>query len=88
MAQWTPENPQPVQQAAPEQENKGRSGNLRFLLDILETLVLSAVLFLGINLISARIRVDGDSMSPSLKSGEFVVVNRLHINLATRDMGM
>ncbi len=77
MEQWTPENIQPGQQAAPERLSKGRSGNLRFLLDILETLVLSAVLFLGINLVSARIRVDGESMLPSLKSGEFVVVNRL-----------
>ena len=77
MAQWTPENSQPAQQVAPAQSSKGRSGNLRFLLDILETLLLSAVLFLGINLISARIRVDGESMLPSLKSGELVVVNRL-----------
>ncbi len=77
MEQWAPENIQPGQQATPERLSKGRSGNLRFLLDILETLVLSAVLFLGINLVSARIRVDGESMLPSLKSGEFVVVNRL-----------
>jgi signal peptidase I len=49
----------------------------RFLVDVLETLVLSVLLFLGINAISARIRVDGSSMEPSLHSGEFVIVNRL-----------
>jgi signal peptidase I len=49
----------------------------RFLVDVLETLVLSVLLFLGINAISARIRVDGSSMEPSLHSGEFVIVNRM-----------
>ena len=56
---------------------KKSSGFLRFLIDVLETLVLSVLLFLAINAISARIRVDGSSMEPTLQSGEFVVVNRL-----------
>jgi signal peptidase I len=47
------------------------------LLDILETVVLAVVLFLGINAISARVRVDGSSMLPTLHNGEFVLVNRL-----------
>lgn len=49
----------------------------RFTLDILETLVLAVVLFLGINAISARVRVDGFSMRPTLEDGEFVLVNKL-----------
>lgn len=53
------------------------SGVLRFVLDILETLVLSVILFIGINAVSARIRVDGSSMEPTLRSGEFVIVNKL-----------
>jgi signal peptidase I len=53
------------------------SGFVRFLIDVLETLVLSLVLFLAINFISARIRVDGFSMEPSLHTGEFVIVNRV-----------
>ncbi len=48
-----------------------------FLLDILETLVLSVVLFLAINAVSARVRVDGFSMLPTLNNGEYVLVNRL-----------
>ena len=47
------------------------------MLDILETLFISAVLFLGINAISARIRVDGHSMEPTLHSGEFIIVNKM-----------
>lgn len=63
----------------PEQtaEEKGRGGFLRFMVDILETLVLSLILFVGINAVSARIRVDGSSMEPTLHSGEFVIVNKI-----------
>ena len=67
--------PEPV---APE---KGRSGAARFVIDLLETLILSVVLFLVINAVSARIRVDGFSMEPTLHSGEFVIVNRLAYKL-------
>jgi signal peptidase I len=49
----------------------------RFALDILETLILAVVLFFGINTVSARVRVDGTSMLPTLKDGEFVLVNRM-----------
>ncbi|MGD9094170.1 MAG: hypothetical protein PVF74_15085, partial [Anaerolineales bacterium] len=45
---------------------KGRSGVTRFVIDVLETLVLSVVLFALINAVSARIRVDGYSMEPTL----------------------
>ena len=49
----------------------------RFLIDLLETVVLSVLLFAGINAVSARIRVDGHSMEPTLHNGEFVIVNKL-----------
>lgn len=61
----------------PTASPKRGSGFWRFLLDIVETVVLSAILFLGINAISARIRVDGFSMEPTLHNGEFVIVNKL-----------
>jgi signal peptidase I len=64
-----------------------RPGCLRFLVDVLETLVLSVVLFISINIISARIRVDGDSMIPTLVSGEYVVVNRLSYRLGDPQRG-
>jgi signal peptidase I len=53
------------------------SGIGRFLIDVIETLVFSVLLFVGINFISARIRVDGFSMEPTLQSGEFVIVNKI-----------
>ena len=48
-----------------------------FLQEIFETLGLAVLLFLVINLISARVRVDGFSMRPTLDDGEFVLINRL-----------
>jgi signal peptidase I len=49
---------------------------LRFLLDVLETIVISALLFLGINTVTARIRVDSYSMEPTLTRGSLVMVNK------------
>lgn len=50
---------------------------LRFLIEAIETVVLAVVLFLIINTVSARIRVDGNSMEPNLHSGNFIIVNKL-----------
>jgi signal peptidase I len=45
--------------------------------EILEILIIAGVLFLGVNLITARVRVESVSMEPNLHEGEFVVVNRM-----------
>ena len=58
-----------------------------FFRDILETLVLAGLLFLAINAISARIRVDGSSMVPTLNDGQFVMVNRLVYKYSDPDHG-
>jgi len=71
----------------PSQREEKRSGLMRFMVDVLETLVLSVVLFVSINLISARIRVDGASMEPTLVSGEYVIVNRLSYRLGNPRQG-
>ena len=67
--------------------NPGGAWLLRFLADILETLILAVVLFVGINFITARIRVDGSSMEPTLHSGEFVIVNKLAYKLSLPELG-
>ena len=59
----------------------------RVVLDAIETLLLALVLFLGINLITARIRVDGPSMQPTLYNGEYVLVNRLAYKWAKPRLG-
>ncbi len=63
-------------------------GNLRrFLLDIVETVVLSLVLFWVVNLVSARIRVEGFSMEPTFRDGELVIVNKLAYKFSAPQRG-
>ncbi len=49
----------------------------RFLLDIVETAVLAVVLYLVIQTLTQRIKVDSTSMVPTLHPNDYVVVNRL-----------
>ena len=46
------------------------------LIDIIETLIISLILFAAINFVSARIRVESVSMKETLLPGDFVLVNR------------
>ncbi len=70
---------------APAQSNRGKA--VRFFVDVVETLVFSLLLFAVINTLTARIRVDGMSMEPTLHSGEFVIVNRLAYRLGQPKIG-
>lgn len=70
----------------PEPKKAG-SGCFSFVVDVLETLVLSLILFVVINAVSARIRVDGSSMEPTLHNGEFVIVNKLAYKMGTPTLG-
>lgn len=58
----------------PEEQKPGWR---RTILDTLETIILSLVLFLAINAISERIRVESISMQPTLYPGDYVIVNKL-----------
>lgn len=59
----------------------------RLIFDILETVVLAVVLFLVINSISARIRIESISMQPTLFEGDFVIVNKLAYKLGDPGRG-
>ncbi len=59
----------------------------RTIIDILETIFLSVVLFVGINLVSSRIRVESISMQPTLYAGNFVLVNKLAFNFVEPERG-
>lgn len=56
---------------------EGEVGWRRILLDTLETILLSLLLFLAINAVSERIRVESISMQPNLYAGDFVIVNKV-----------
>lgn len=49
----------------------------RIITETLQTVALALFLFLIINSISARIRVDGSSMEPSFQDGNYVIVNKI-----------
>lgn len=51
--------------------------NSNILLEITETLLLAALIFLGTRLLVQNFRVEGPSMLPSLGDAEFLVVNKL-----------
>lgn len=68
-------------------EPEENPGVFRFTVDVLETIILSLILFFAINAISARIRVDGYSMEPSLHSGEFIIVNKVSYKLGEPNRG-
>lgn len=62
-------------------------GFWRFLVDLLETLLLSVALFLGINAVTARVMVDGFSMRPTLDNGEYVLVNKIAFRSSLPEYG-
>jgi len=49
----------------------------RFLLETIQTILLALVLYLLIDTVIARVRVDNISMKPTLKPDDFVVVNKM-----------
>ncbi len=57
------------------------------VLEMLETLLLSVVLFWGINFLTARIRVESISMLPNLHEGDFVIVYKLAFKSDLPDRG-
>jgi signal peptidase I len=71
----------------PDPPDQKRSSTRRALLDIIETLVIAVVLFIGINTVSARIRVDSFSMEPTLQKGDFVIVNKLAYRFGSPQRG-
>ena len=71
------ETTQPETQVQPEPAIEQPTNWKRLVLDILETIILAVVLYFGINAVSARVRVDGFSMNPTLQNGEYILVNKL-----------
>jgi signal peptidase I len=67
---------EPVPEEQPTKKS-GKPGCMGLFIDTLETVLLALVLFLGINAISARVRVENISMKPTLQPGEFVLINKL-----------
>ncbi|MCI0521184.1 MAG: signal peptidase I [Chloroflexi bacterium] len=74
----------PAPQVEPYQ---GKSKAVQFFLELLETVALSVLFFVLINALTARIRVEGTSMAPTMHSGEFVLVSKLAYRLGEPQIG-
>lgn len=72
---------------APETPAEEKTNWKQFLFDLIETLALAVILYFGINALSARVRVDGYSMNPTLQDGEYVLVSRVTYKLGEPQHG-
>lgn len=71
--------------AAPVVETpKPRSNLLR---EIIETALLTAVIFLLVNTVTGRFRIEGSSMEPNLHDGEYVIIDRVSYVLRKPERG-
>lgn len=75
------------QEIIPDPSSGPEDGWKQMLVDILQTVVISVILFLGINLITARIRIESVSMENTLHPGNAVLVNRLAYQLGLPERG-
>ncbi len=71
------ETPQLAESEIPTQPIKEKESWTRFFFDLLETILLSIALFLGINALTARVLVEGSSMRPTLENHQRLIVNKL-----------
>ncbi len=55
--------------------------------EIVETLLLTVVIFVLVNTFTGRFRIDGSSMEPNLHDGEYVIVNRAVYHLHSPQRG-
>ena len=58
-----------------------------FFREVIETVGLAVILFLAINLVSARVKVEGYSMLPTLNDGEYILISRLSYKFGSYQRG-
>lgn len=58
-----------------------------FILETLQTIVLAVVLYFLIDTVVARVRVENISMMPTLRPGEFVLVNKMSYRFGESERG-
>jgi signal peptidase I len=73
----TPETAEYLEQAPGDRDAVSKSQVLSFLQEIVETVALALVIWVVVNLTTARYVVDGPSMESSLYTGNRLIVSRL-----------
>jgi signal peptidase I len=59
----------------------------RLLREIVETALITAILFLLVNAATGRFKIDGNSMEPNLHHAEYVIVDRVSYRLGAPQRG-
>ena len=76
-----------TEQSVEEAVAKGQMSLRQFLIEALQTILIALVLYLLIDGVVARVRVENISMEPTLVQGEFVLVNKLAYRLGDMRRG-
>jgi signal peptidase I len=79
--------PEIIPDKEPAEPKKKHSSAMGFFIDTIETILMAVVLFLIINTISSRVRVENISMKPTLQPGELLIVNKLAYKWSEADHG-
>lgn len=58
-------------------ENEAQKGKWHLAREIIETIVLTVVIFAAINFLSGRFRIEGPSMMPTLNPGQYLIINKV-----------
>lgn len=62
-------------------------GGQSIVRDVVETLLLTLIIFLVVNALTGRYQVRGSSMEPSMHSGQYLVVSKVHYRLGEPQRG-
>jgi|SRR5579884_9615 signal peptidase I len=71
----------------PEKATKKKSKTGGAFREILETLVLTAVIFLGVRVLVQNYKVEGFSMEPTLDDGQYLLINKVGMNFHQLERG-
>lgn len=71
---------------APEAQQTSTAESSLFR-EIIETILLAAIVFLVVNALTGRFRIEGSSMEPLLHDGEYVIINRVVYKLHPPERG-
>ncbi len=78
----------PVEAEQPAQENTSAKFSVWSLVyEVLETIVLAAIIWLAVNFATARFIVEGSSMEPNFHTGQMLIVSKLAYKLSTPQRG-
>lgn len=68
-------------------EEKPRLNWIGILREIVETLLLTALIFFAVNAVTARFKIDGASMSNTFADGQYIIVSRINYLVSAPQRG-